>query len=69
MRRIFALLLMLIASVTLNARGWEPADPEATPQAKELFQRLLTSVFSFAPWTVLLFLVCLRRGFLRILHF
>lgn len=42
MRRIFTLLLMLLASVTLNARGWEPADPEATPQAKELFQRLLT---------------------------
>lgn len=40
MRRIFTLLLMLLASVTLNARGWEPADPEATPQAKELFQRL-----------------------------
>ena len=42
MRRLFTLLLMLLASVTLNARGWEPADPEATPQAKELFQRLLT---------------------------
>lgn len=42
MRRIFTLLLMFLASVTLNARGWEPADPEATSQAKELFQRLLT---------------------------
>lgn len=42
MRRIFTLLLMLAACVTMSARGWEPADPEATPQAKELFQRLLT---------------------------
>ena len=42
MRRIVTLLLMLLAGVTVGARGWEPADPEATPQAKELFQRLLT---------------------------
>ena len=31
MRRVFTLLLMLAACVTMNARGWEPADPEATP--------------------------------------
>lgn len=42
MRRIVTLLLMLLAGVTVGARGWEPADPEATSQAKELFQRLLT---------------------------
>lgn len=42
MRRIVTFLLMLLAGVTVGARGWEPADPDATSQAKELFQRLLT---------------------------
>lgn len=34
-------MLLILAGTISYARGWEPADPEATPEARELFQRLL----------------------------
>ncbi len=39
--KIISLMVMVLACTSLNAREWGPADPEATPEAKALFQRLL----------------------------
>ena len=39
--RIIAALVLLMTCSASYAGGWTPADPEATPQAKALFERLM----------------------------
>lgn len=39
--RIIAALVLLMTCSASYAGGWAPADPEATPQAKALFERLM----------------------------
>ncbi|MDR0973357.1 MAG: glycoside hydrolase family 26 protein [Prevotellaceae bacterium] len=41
MRNIFVSLLSLLMVSGLSAQTWQPADPDATPEAKALFARLL----------------------------
>lgn len=41
MKKIFSTLALLLAGISfLGAQEWKPADPEATPEAVELFARL-----------------------------
>lgn len=39
--RILIPLLLILGCIASQAQTWQPADPEATPQAKELFRRLM----------------------------
>ena len=39
--RIVASLILALVCSAASAGDWSPADPEATPQAKALFERLL----------------------------
>lgn len=40
MKKTLISLLLILGGVTLTAQEWKPADPEATPEAVELFSRL-----------------------------
>lgn len=41
MKKIYLATLLLLLTFGLSAQTWEPADPDATPEAKQLFRRLL----------------------------
>ena len=41
MKKSISFLLLALFTVSLSAQSWQPADPNATPEAKELFARLL----------------------------
>ena len=41
MKKIITSVLVAIVSISLSAQAWQPADPDATPEAKQLFARLM----------------------------
>ena len=41
MRKIISSVLVAIVCISLSAQTWQPADPDATPEAKQLFARLM----------------------------
>ncbi|MDR0348277.1 MAG: glycoside hydrolase family 26 protein [Tannerella sp.] len=41
MKKVLLSILSILASVSLSAQTWQPADPDATPEARQLFERLL----------------------------
>ena len=40
-KSISILMAVFIVSLSVSAQTWQPADPDATPEAKQLFTRLL----------------------------